>query len=683
MKSGRTNQASRIWFQHLFTLLWFSWVVALLLLSSSSLYDTIQANVSDPVYFKIRHYLKKTPELSPRLKVFALDDGTIGYLKRSELKLEDLHLLLANIARQKPKAIILDKLFASAPEDGEIGQIMETMRSIDGAPMYSGAWINPKELNYRKPNFLDEDRYGIKHWIEGDRKRGENFIRRHLHSEKGFIYAYDEVFEGVFTAIGHLRFDRVGSIFPVIGYDKYILPHIALYAADSLLIRDDTLLVNDHVLPLTEKGTVIVNHRPEAQFYENMKSLRFAIKRARANQPEASVKEGDVVVILFNFFTGSTDFLEGAPFGNLPGGLLVSTLVDSVLENRWLKPIGQLPWLILIFTVVGTIIARISGPIQYWGNLFLVGFSFFALSNYLFSYQAFVLPWFLPLMGLIGGGTLQYVHLRLGTEWKAISLENRFLVERALRLEEEKTKVQLSERLNLGRAVQEILLPPQGHQNFGNFRFSVSYIPAQEMSGDWIYIWGKQGGHRRIILGDVVGKGPSAAIPVAILIGILGECERTNMEMEETLHYLNKRVIELFHKQITTSCTAIVLRDTRKVELYNAGSPGWFLKTEGRSRHVPLRSSPLGMSLEATFTKEEITMKDNDFLFTFTDGYMEGARAFRRLITRMNQLMDTPTFVDLQLMLDDVGKAFRLEDDRSLLMLNTWDEDDIEDSQVA
>jgi len=250
-----------------------------------------------------------------------------------------------------------------------------------------------------------------------------------------------------------------------------------------------------------------------------------------------------------------------------------------------------------------------------------------------------------------------------------VETQNQLLVERALRLEEEKTNLQLAERLNLGRAIQQILLPPLEAQEHGAFTFAMSYIPNQEMSGDWVYIWGKDTTEKRVIIGDVVGKGPSAAIPVAILIGILGECEKADMPMEETLHYLNRRVIELFGKQITCSCSVIVMKSSMEIELYNAGSPGWFFRGEGKSRHISMRSSTLGMSAEAYFAKEKLILTPGSFLFTFTDGYMEGARAFRRLITKLGTIDDAPSFTDLQLMLDELGRSYRLEDDRSLLMV--------------
>jgi hypothetical protein len=651
-------------------LVWVFWILILLLIASSMLHDSIQSYISDPVLFRVRHVLQKTPPLSPRLKVFALDDGTMSFLRQPELTTEDLTLLLENIARQKPKAILLDRLFTNAPQEDRGTEFLERLRAIKDAPIYSGAWVNGQAISYRVPLQLHPDRYGVRHWVKGDPARAQEFVHRHLHAGAGYIYAYDEAFEGSFAGVGHLRFDRVGSVYPLISYqDAFLLPHIALYAADTIEIEDH-LTINGIDVPLNGEGAVSVNHRPVDMFYENMKSLRFAISRARAGQAETWIQEGDVVVILFNFFTGSTDFLEGAPFGDLPGGLLVSTLVDSILENRWLRQIDYLPYFILSLSVLGTLIARHTGPIQFWGVIILVGGGVFVLTNYLFSYHSIVLPWVLPLTGLLGNGLIQYIYNRLGSEWRAIELQNQYLIERARRLEEEKTKVQLAERLNLGRAVQEILLPSQDEQTFGRFRFAMSYIPAQEMSGDWLYLWGQGHRERRILLGDVVGKGPSAAIPVAILIGVLGECERLNMSMHETLLRLNQRIIELFQQQITCSCTAVVLKEGGSIELFNAGSPGWFLKNGPHSRHIPLRSTALGMSMEASFAHQALELSEAAMLFTFTDGYMEGARAFKRLIQRVDQLSELPTFRDLATLLDEVGQGFRLEDDRSLLLLH-------------
>jgi hypothetical protein len=666
--------------QRLFVLAWLFWVLLLqLMIGRETVYESIETYAANPVLFHVRDKLGKTPGLSPRLKILALDDGTIDFLKKPELSVHDLSLLLGNIAQKKPRAIILDKVFSLVPEKTN-EEDLERLRQIKDASIYTGSWINPAPIKLRSPLELEEEKYGPTRWLKPGAAWED--VLRHLRNDSdsrgkngndGFIYAYEKAFQGAFTGVGHLRINTSSSVQPFILYKShYLLPHLALYAADSIEVGRH-LEINGQKVPVRGNGSAYVNHRPLSSFYEvaHMRSLQHALKRARDGRTESWIQEGDVVLILFDFFTGGTNFIEGAPFGALPNGLLVSTLVDSVLENRWLTPMGSLPWLIFLGTILGTAIARYTGPMQYWAFLFIMAALWFTLVNYLFSYHSIILPWVLPLIGMLGGGIIQYIYNRLGSEWRVMEVENQYLQERARRLEEEKAKVQFAERLNLGRAVQEILLPSQKEQAFGSFTVSMSYLPAQEMSGDWIYLWEAGENERRVFLGDVVGKGPSAAIPVAVIIGILGECQGLGMSIHETLQRVNRRLLELFDKQISSSVTAIAMHRDGHVELFNAGSPGWFLREGGHARYIPLRSSALGVTEENLIAREELHPASDTILFTFTDGYMEGSRAFKRLIQRVDQMELGPVVIEgLQNILDEVGKGFRLEDDRSLLLIN-------------
>ncbi|RZA14237.1 MAG: CHASE2 domain-containing protein, partial [Proteobacteria bacterium] len=444
--------------ERLFTLLSIAWLLTLIAIGSSSFHDSIQAALSDPVFFKTRENLHRTPPLSDRLKIYGLDDGTVGFLGSPEVTTKDFTLLLANIAKKKPKAILLDKLFGSAPADPDHKRFIEELIKLD-VPIYSGASIHPAELSYRKPNDLHDEIYSLDKWIEEDVGTYKPFLKNSIHHVSGYVYGFDEAYQGLFKGMGHLGFDRIGSVYPVVAFGDKIIPHISLYAANQALFKDEMLLLDGNKVPLTEKGGVIVNHRPVRMFYEKMKSLKAVINRARNDIPEDWIKEGDVVVILFNFYTGSTDFLEGAPFGNLPGGLMVSTMVDAVMENRWITPFGHVSILIIMLSILGTVLARTTGPVLYWPAMIVVGFLYFCIAIYLFAYKDMMMAWVLPLFGLAGAGTIQYVRQRLSSEIKGVATQNQLLVERALRLEEEKTNLQLAERLNLGRAVQQILLP--------------------------------------------------------------------------------------------------------------------------------------------------------------------------------------------------------------------------------
>ncbi len=662
------QQPQSIKSQRLFILLWVFVILSLQIIASTIIHDSLQSYIADPILYRIRHTLGKTPPVSPKLKILALDDQSVSYLKRNELRLEDLAILLQNIARQKPRVILLDRLFSISPSEDE-WPALEKMRQIKEVPIYSGAWINAATIKSRTPLVLPLAEYGPDRWLE--QGTAWESVRQRFRNQSGKVYGYEQAYAGAFTGVGHLRIEKGGGVQPFMLYDEQLLlPHMTLYAAHTIKFADG-LLINGQKVPLRDDGTVYINHRPGYLFYEaeNMRSLRYALERARKGQAEQWIQADDVVVILFDFFTGSANLLEGAPFGDLPTGLLFSGMVDSVIENRWLTPGGSLPWLIFLGAILGTALARYTGAIQFWLVFSLSYVVIFIAINYLFSYQAILVPWFLPSLAMFAGAGIQYIYNRLGSEWRMMEVENQYLMERAKRLEEESAKAMLSERLNLGRAVQEILLPTEREQKFHSFTLAMSYIPAQEMSGDWIYMWDGGDDERRFYLGDVVGKGPSAAIPVAVIVGILGECQRRSMSVEESLERVNQRLIELFEQQISSSCTVICLQKNEQITLYNAGSPGWFCAdASGKCTYLPLRSHALGLNEQASFAHETLQKQAVNTLFTFTDGYMEGSRAYKRLIQMIERApSQLANLQQLQEGLDQVGRDFRLEDDRTLL----------------
>ena len=128
-----------------------------------------------------------------------------------------------------------------------------------------------------------------------------------------------------------------------------------MYTAEDIYFKNDRIFVNETELELDRYGNMLVNYRPTLNYYSSsaIKSMRFALKRARLNIPEKNVNEDDIVVVLFNFYTGNTDFVEGGPFGALPGGLLVSTVVESVFTSKWLKPVGLESLQIIVLGILG------------------------------------------------------------------------------------------------------------------------------------------------------------------------------------------------------------------------------------------------------------------------------------------------------------------------------------------
>lgn len=643
-----------------FVVIWLLWVTSLLLTQNSFLRSTIQTYVSDPTFFVLRDTLGLTPPLSKKLKIIALDDQTVGYLGDNEIGLKDLVLLLENIARQRPSAILLDRLFGEEPK-GENAQLwLDRMKKIE-VPIYSGAYFNSRSIAYRDKLDLSSNQYSYDPDI---------LDQQSVASTSGLAYGYADEYEGVFSSVGHIVQNNGGTFFPVIRYQKSnLVPHLGMYAAGGLLFKERSLFSNRNKVPLDEDGQTVFNYRPMNDYYKISKSLRHMIARARENIIEKNISENDVVIVLFNFYTGSADFFEGGPFGDIPGGFLVATIADSVLSGRWIEKVDIESGLILIAGFLGLLLGLKSHPVRYWGYKLTFVIAYFTFVNYLFSYHSIMLSWVLPLLSFTMSGLVFYVYQRIVSEFSIVQIEKNYYSEKALRLEEENTKIKLKERLNLGRAVQEILLPDSMCFSFDSFKLTMHYQAAQEMSGDWIYVWRINEFEVRVLLGDVVGKGPSAAIPVAVIIGILGECEKLGLSVEEAFSRINDRLIELFSKQITSTCAAISIVKGQSIRFYNAGSPGWFLLQKSGVRHLALRSSSLGITEKNQVALEIIDASELNWAFAFSDGYLEGARAYHRLLKKLSK-SDEVDFCQLETTLNLVGKDFRLEDDRSLVAID-------------
>ena len=120
----------------------------------------------------------------------------------------------------------------------------------------------------------------------------------------------------------------------------------------------------DQLIPLNINKNIEINFRPILDYYRSIKSLRPIIQRARTQQFEASINEGDIVLVLFNFYTGSTDFYGSSPFGDIPGGLLVATLIDSSLEGNWISSVNGYSIFIILQSFVGILIGLSTGVLD-------------------------------------------------------------------------------------------------------------------------------------------------------------------------------------------------------------------------------------------------------------------------------------------------------------------------------
>lgn len=671
----------------LFAVFSLAWVAGLLFLTESDSFEYIKSRLDQRISFQLRQKIKPLPKINPKIKILVIDDPTVAWYKETDFSLSDWSILLQNIARNNPSVILIDKLFGGTFTDKTtcLPDTMEALANIRDikTPIFVGAFptLSKSHHTYQHSIKLQQDRYGIQNFVEKGAPAPKSFAdlstKIDLTKNRGRILGHSLDFEGVFAGVGHIIYNKKGApaITPLYGMGKNtLLPHIAFNSAEKVVFKGGKLYVDDTFVPTDDKGRVYINHRPNQDFMAYR--LMGPMKRAKKGLRETKVSEGDIVFIIPAFYTGNSDFHEGGPFGEIPGGFIIAATLDSIHSKRWLTVYEFDKSAIIALGVVGALAGYLSGPLSFWFITTFLGTSLFASAMGLFIFQGIVLPWSLPLFSFIGTSLFMYAFKITRGEIKRIELKKDFFKEKALRLEEEGQRRILEERLALGKAVQEMLLPKSLRGDLGAFDYQMQYKASQQMSGDWLYYWEFSATEKRIFIGDVVGKGPPAALPVAVIISTLKDAESQDLGIRSTIRLINNRLIDHFDSRVTSTLAGVALHKGNKVQFINSGSPGWFLINEGKKlNYITLRSNPLGLIKDYSGMSKTITLEKNSMFFSFTDGYMEGARAIKQLILSLNKLeFEDITHRSLHDILLRAGTGYRLEDDQTMVSIKSSDD---------
>lgn len=644
------------------------------MISQSRAGDYLRAKIDHKLYYNVRALIQSDAKQPNKLKIFVVDNRTVTQNEYSpNFDIEKWSILFENIARNKPKAIIVDRLFDGNPYSDKLSEekvtaALERIKHLQ-VPIYNGAYTSAGKILGKHQIDLSKPVYAPQTYLSNTN------TELNLPDDTGpfYVYGHSSFFEGAFAASGHLQYNNAGvaAIFPFyLTHNNRWLPHVAMLAADHISYENGYLTINEKNVHLDHFGRIHIDHHPRS-YYQPIR-VWGAMQRALHGKKEKLVDEGDIVLIIPAFYTGAADFHEGGPFGEIPGGLLLAQTLSSMITGEWLYVVTFDHWLIIIAALLGATLGLRSSPLKFW--LYLVACLLLSTTVQigLFVTLGIVTPLLNVVISFTGCALILYALGVLRSELGKLRLKRDYFREKSKRIQEEGERKILEERIALGKAVQEMLLPKNLNGSLGGIDYSMRYQPAQQMSGDWLYFWQPNQDERRIFLGDVVGKGPSAALPVAIIIATLKELEKNQASVEDTFKYVNKILRDLFLGKVTTTLAVVTIKTNQTLTFYNAGSPGWFLITGQKiTEHMALRSSPLGIMDESDFSQQEITLSEDALFFAFTDGYLEGSRAYRKLLRHLKKLEGGMSHQQVHEALIHCGEGHRLEDDMTMVSIHT------------
>jgi sigma-B regulation protein RsbU (phosphoserine phosphatase) len=176
--------------------------------------------------------------------------------------------------------------------------------------------------------------------------------------------------------------------------------------------------------------------------------------------------------------------------------------------------------------------------------------------------------------------------------------------------------------------VQQAFFPPESF-SIPSLSCATFYQPAQEIGGDYYDFLSLQGGRWGIAIGDVSGKGISAALIMASLQASLrAQALHPHMDLSTLIRNVNR----LFYESSPTHLFASLFYAeyepaTRMLKYVNAGHnpPVVIRPRNGSCEMFQLNSTgmPVGISANSRFASTTFRFEIDDVLVAYTDGITE------------------------------------------------------------
>jgi len=177
---------------------------------------------------------------------------------------------------------------------------------------------------------------------------------------------------------------------------------------------------------------------------------------------------------------------------------------------------------------------------------------------------------------------------------------------------------QLRVEFAAAREVQQRLVPIALPQ-IDRIHLRAVYLPAAEVGGDFYQVFAQIQGSALVVVGDVSGKGLSAAMTGSVVLGALRALAQENLPPAQILTRLNDQLAASSDGGFVTCLCARTAADGT-LTLANAGH----LAPYRNGEEVHLESSlPLGVTADTVYAESTIQLTPGDTLTFLSDGVVE------------------------------------------------------------
>ncbi|HWG19259.1 MAG TPA: SpoIIE family protein phosphatase [Terracidiphilus sp.] len=258
----------------------------------------------------------------------------------------------------------------------------------------------------------------------------------------------------------------------------------------------------------------------------------------------------------------------------------------------------------------------------------------------------------------------------LGSQAASI-LDNARLVER------ERERQRMEQELEIGRQIQQGLLP-HGLRDFPHLELTSVLYPCQEVGGDYFDVFPLSDDRTAFLVADVAGKGLGAALLTTMLQGALTGMT-LGVEPVKVVSHINRLICD--HAAVDRFVTMFfaIVDHAGNMEYIHAGHPSpLLLRADTVSELYTEGSFPVGVLEEAEFTSHRAQLEPGDTLVLFTDGIPEAQDPKRELFgdPRLREVVEGGAYKPIQELqatilraVDEFCRGAEASDDVTLLIV--------------
>ena len=205
-----------------------------------------------------------------------------------------------------------------------------------------------------------------------------------------------------------------------------------------------------------------------------------------------------------------------------------------------------------------------------------------------------------------------------------------------------RAKARLDHEIEIASGIQQNLLPKE-LPNLPNVAVAGSTIACHSVGGDCFDVIELEGGRHGFFVGDVSGKGISAALLATLLQGVFFTTATMDISLSGVFSRVNQYLCERSGDDRYATVFYGVLDKRGRFEYVNAGHvPPLIRRRSGTIEGLCSANFPVGMFPDIEYQTASINIEAGEFLVIYTDGVSEASNIRSELFeeTRLRRIIE-------------------------------------------